>query len=43
MEDSSTLFPYFNNYLSAHNKDFANFGVTAMGHVFLGNTGRRAA
>lgn len=42
MEDSSTLFPYFNNYLSAHKKEFANVGVTAMGHVFLGNAGRVA-
>ena len=42
VEDSPTLFPYFNNYLSAHRKDFANVGVTAMGHMFLGNTGRVA-
>ena len=42
MEDSPTLFPYFNNYLSAHNKEFANVGVTAMGHLFLGNAGRAA-
>jgi peptide/nickel transport system substrate-binding protein len=41
-EDSSTLFPYFNNYLSAHDKEFANVGVTAMGHMFLGNAGRVA-
>jgi peptide/nickel transport system substrate-binding protein len=42
MEDSSTLFPYFFNFLSAHNKEFANIGVTAMGHMFLGNAGRVA-
>ena len=42
VEDSSTLFPYFNNYLSAHKKEFANIGVTAMGHMFLGNAGRVA-
>lgn len=42
VEDSSTLFPYFFNYLSAHNKEFANVGVTAIGHMFLGNAGRVA-
>lgn len=42
LEDSSTLFPYFFNYLSAHRKEFANVGVTAIGHMFLGNAGRVA-
>jgi peptide/nickel transport system substrate-binding protein len=42
VEDSSTLFPYFFNFLSAHNKEFANVGVTAIGHMFLGNAGRAA-
>jgi peptide/nickel transport system substrate-binding protein len=42
LEDSPTLFPYFFNYLSAHKKDFANIGVTAIGHMFLGNAGRVA-
>ncbi|MDQ3859287.1 MAG: ABC transporter substrate-binding protein [Actinomycetota bacterium] len=39
VEDSPTLFPYFFNYLSAHSKNFANIGVTAIGHMFLGNAG----
>jgi peptide/nickel transport system substrate-binding protein len=42
LEDSSTLFPYFFNFLSAHRKEFANIGVTAIGHMFLGNAGRVA-
>ncbi len=42
LEDSPTLFPYFFNYLSAHKKEFANVGVTAIGHMFLGNAGRVA-
>jgi peptide/nickel transport system substrate-binding protein len=42
LEDSSTLFPYFFNYLSAHSQDFANIGATAIGHMFLGNAGRVA-
>lgn len=42
MEDSSTLFPYFFNYLSAHSDEFANIGATAIGHMFLGNAGRVA-
>jgi peptide/nickel transport system substrate-binding protein len=42
LEDSPTLFPYFFNYLSAHKKDFANIGVTAIGHMFLGNAGKVA-
>jgi peptide/nickel transport system substrate-binding protein len=42
LEDSSTLFPYFFNFLSAHTKEFANIGVTAIGHMFLGNAGRVA-
>ena len=42
LEDSSTLFPYFFNFLSAHSDQFANIGVTAIGHMFLGNAGRVA-
>ncbi|MDQ3867498.1 MAG: ABC transporter substrate-binding protein [Actinomycetota bacterium] len=42
LDDSPTLFPYFFNYLSAHKKEFANIGVTAIGHMFLGNAGRVA-
>ena len=42
LEDSSTLFPYFFNVLSAHSDQFANIGVTAIGHMFLGNAGRVA-
>ena len=42
LDDTPTLFPYFFNYLSAHKKEFANIGVTAIGHMFLGNAGRVA-
>ncbi len=42
LEDTPTLFPYFFNYLSAHSDQFANIGVTAIGHMFLGNAGRVA-
>jgi peptide/nickel transport system substrate-binding protein len=42
LEESSTLFPYFFNYLSAHAKTFDNISVTAIGHMFLGKAGRVA-
>jgi peptide/nickel transport system substrate-binding protein len=40
LEESSTLFPYFFNYLSAHSKKFDGISVTAIGHMFLGKAGQ---
>jgi peptide/nickel transport system substrate-binding protein len=42
LDASSTLFPYFFNYLSAHNKAFGGIAVTAIGHMFLAKAGRVA-
>jgi peptide/nickel transport system substrate-binding protein len=42
LDASSTLFPYFFNYLSAHSKKFGGIGVTAIGHMFLAKAGRVA-
>ncbi|MDX6593652.1 MAG: peptide/nickel transport system substrate-binding protein [Gaiellales bacterium] len=42
IDESSTLFPYFFNYLSAHSKSFSGIQVTAIGHMFLAKAGRVA-